>query len=115
MKLHQILEEQTEQLGLVYTRDKEDGKFEDVELVDFKTTDIISTRTGHAKNVFDYLVRMLRETGKWDEFEKYVKQKSEKAKKLGEEWGDAESFEITMYGPFTSQKLAELDEFFEDE
>ena len=105
--IKELLEARQETYGLVFTRDNETGEFEDVELIDYATDNILS-EPSHARNMMAALIEVIKEKNAWDQFEGFVGKNSRQAKRLGPDFGDTENFTITKYGPFSADELGYL-------
>jgi len=99
----QDLNEEVSNIGLVLSNSN--GKFYDLDVVDYKT---LKPVTGHTANLGNALVRTLREHDLFEKIEPFVK-KHFKGKKLGEDYS-SEDANFTLYGPMTSQQLGEIED-----
>lgn len=113
MKVQQIFEA-TDSYGIVISRDKKTNKFEDMDLVEFNSENIVSHKPGHAQNMFTAIVRVAKRMELWNKVEPFLKKKAKSAKALGEDFGDAENLSITKYGPFTPDDLGNLSDEIEE-
>lgn len=109
------LMESEQGIGIVIENDRDTGKFEDIYLVDYATQDFI--RSGHYANLFKSLINDLREHDLFDDIEKFLAKhlKGVPMEKLDDNWGDFESFKITIYGPITGNKFSNLLTGFEEQ
>lgn len=114
MKTSELLEARQETYGIVVSRERDTGKFEDLRLVDFATDNILDGRQSHANNMFNALIHVARNRNKWEAIEPLLKHHSRQQKELGPDFDDIENFVVTKYGPYTADELGHLSDYLEE-
>lgn len=115
MRLTEYLAEAAGQYGLVISREKASGKFEDIELYDIAADKIVGSREpSHVHNLFQGLIGVIREHGAWQDLEPFIAKNSRESKPMGPDWSDDENFVNTLYGPLDVDEIGRLTDEFED-
>lgn len=115
MRLIEYLTEATGQYGIIISRERSSGKFEDMELYDIGSGKIITHGNGHVQDLFQHFLSVANEVDGWNVVEKFVKQEAPAAKEMGEEYSDDPDFSNTLYGPLSLQQIGQLSTDMEEQ